>query len=303
MPKRVCQQKLPRPSTAFGFLMRVMQESPARPILWLICAACCSVLCFLYPQSYPISADFSSYVAALAIVLPSFALLATIVASFFYVSLWRKIWRHRHFSSLWPLAIGSVFFVIALGPVFLFLMGEVLGAMRLHWFTVDTFSLLIFAVIFLVLGSGCGIVIYRPKETLKFVRSGVGILSGVFAVIFAFLPLGCWWSAGTIRWQGGCPFYFITAQGDTPTAWGNWGFTPISWELWYAWYWRLPADWLFWMTVISFSALAAKAISRLAGDNVRWSFVFAVFICILVVAYRYTFGGVWYYILLSYLLS
>lgn len=156
-------------------------------------------------------------------------------------------------------------------------------------------SLLIF--IFLVLGCGFWAVVRHPKESMRFLRSRVGIISAIFALIFACLPLGCWWSAGVVRWQGGCPFYFIIAQGDLPT--DDWALCPISWGLWYVWYWRLPADWFFWMVLFSYCAFAARIVPRFAGSRVRWGFVFALSICVLLIAYGYTFGSVWYYILLS----
>jgi hypothetical protein len=169
-----------------------------------------------------------------------------------------------------------------------------------YWFTGNWFFYLCLTIIFLVLGSGCGVVVHRRNESWKFLRSAVGVVSGIFALLFSFLPLGCWWSAGIVRWQGGCPFYFITAQGDTPT--NDWGFTPMSWGLEYAWWWRLPIDWAFWMVLISFGAIAAKRISKLAKNQIRWNFIFAVFICFLIVAYKCAFGGVWYYLTLAYLI-
>jgi hypothetical protein len=171
-----------------------------------------------------------------------------------------------------------------------------------YWFSYNWSELSSLIVIFSVLTAGCWVVFRSRKESWKFVCSAVGIFSGVFALLFSFLPLGCWWSAGIVRWQGGCPFYFIVAQGDTPTATSDWGFTPMSWGLWYVWFTRLPADLAFWMILMSFGAIAAKRISKLAKGNIRWHYLFAVFICLLIMAYSFTFGGVWHYIFLSYLL-
>jgi hypothetical protein len=283
--------------------MQVTQQVAARPMLWLFCAACCAFLCYLYPETSPISGDFSSYIAALAVVLPFFALLAALAAFLFYVSLCRKTLKNRGTASLLRLAIGSFLLLIAFGPALLFAMGELLGALRYGWITLDWFSYTCFAVIILVIGSGCGYVIRRPRESLNFARSRVGIVSSVIALIFAFLPLGCWYSAGIVRWQGGCPFYFILAQGDTPTATSDWGFAPLSMGLWWAWQWRLPVDWLFWMFLVSSSAIAARAISRPVSGHVRWGYIFAVFICLLFMVYRYSFGGVLSYVLESYLVS
>jgi hypothetical protein len=174
------------------------------------------------------------------------------------------------------------------------------AAFKLLAMQIGLFYLLLLIFIFIVLGSGCWAVVFRPNESLWFLRSSIGIISAIFALMFACLPLGCWWSAGIIRWQGGCPFYFIIAQGDTPTQ--DWGLCPISMGLWYVWYWRLPADWLIWMILISFSTFAAKSISRFAGRQIRWGFILASFICVLFIAYGYAFGSVWYYVFLSYLL-
>lgn len=163
---------------------------------------------------------------------------------------------------------------------------------------IGLFYLLLLIFIFLVLGSGCWVIFSRPKDALQFLRSKVGIISAIFALVFACLPFGCWWSAGIARWQGGCPFYFIVAEGDTPTE--DCGLCPLSMGLWWVWYWRLPADWLFWMILISFSEFAARTISRFAGSRIRWGFIFASLICALLIAYGYAFGSVWYYIFLSY---
>jgi len=165
---------------------------------------------------------------------------------------------------------------------------------------IGLFYLLLLIFIFLVLGSGCWVIFSRPKDALQFLRSKVGIVSAIFALVFACLPLGCWWSAGVVRWQGGCPFYFMVAEGNTPT--NDWGLCPISWGLWGVWYWRLPADWLFWMVLFSFSAFIAKMISRFAGCRVRRGFIFASLVCVWFVAYGYAFGSIWYYIFLSYFL-
>jgi hypothetical protein len=175
------------------------------------------------------------------------------------------------------------------------------AAMLKFWaLQIGIFYLLLLIFIFLVLCSGCGAVIYSPKVSLKFLRSRVGIISAFFALMFACLPIGCWWSAGIVRWQGGCPFYFIIAQGDTPAV--DWELCPISSGLWYVWYWRLPADWLFWMILISFSAFGARIISRFVERQIRLGFIFASFICVWFIAYGCAFGSVWYYIFLSYLL-
>lgn len=283
--------------------MQVTQQTGARAMLWLFCAACCAFLCYLYPETFPINGDFSSYIAALGVVLPCFALLAALAALLFYVSLCRKTLRIRGAPWLLQLAIGSVLLLAALGPAIFLAMGEVFGALRYGWITLNWFSLSFFAFIILVLACGFGVVIRRPKESLNFARSQVGILSAAIALFFAFLPLGCWWSAGIIRWQGGCPLYFIVAQGDTPTATGDWGFTPISWGILGVWFFRLPVDWLFWMFLVSISALASKAIAKPLNGHVRWGFIFAVFLCLLFMAYRYIFGDVLTYILESYLIG
>lgn len=91
----------------------------------------------------------------------------------------------------------------------IFAWDDLAGALRFGWISLNWFSLSYFAIIVLVLGFSCSIIVCRPKESLNFARSQVGIVSSAIALIFAFLPLGCWWSAGTIRWQGGCPFFFI----------------------------------------------------------------------------------------------
>jgi hypothetical protein len=172
--------------------------------------------------------------------------------------------------------------------------------LRLCAMQIGFFDLSLSIFIILVLGTGCWVILSRPKESLRFLRSELGIVSAIFALVFACLPLGCWWSAGIVRWQEGCPFYFIVAQGNSLTK--NWELCPISMGLWWVWYWRLPADWLFWMILFSFSVFAAREISRFAGSRVRYGFIFASLICAWFVAYGHAFGSVWYYIFLSYLL-
>ena len=107
-------------------LMRLTQDTRARPILWLVCAACVSVVCFWLPYmfSYP---PFSNQeripreLAATRVVSFPFAILSTVVGFYFFLSLWRMTWRHPDASSRWLLAIGSVLFLVAVSPLPLFI--------------------------------------------------------------------------------------------------------------------------------------------------------------------------------------
>jgi hypothetical protein len=105
--------------------MRLTQDNRARPTLWLVCAACCSIVSFWYPHvfSYP---PFSNQehipreLAAIRVVFFPIALLASAVGFYFYLSLWRKTWRHPDAVSRWLLAVGSGLFLVAFAPIWLF---------------------------------------------------------------------------------------------------------------------------------------------------------------------------------------
>lgn len=103
-------------------LMRIAHDIRARPILWLVCAAFTSVVCFWLPYvfSYP---PFSNqeYIPrewiAFRFVCSPFAILSTIAGFRFYLSLWRKTWRHPDTLSRWLLAVGSMLFLVAVSPL------------------------------------------------------------------------------------------------------------------------------------------------------------------------------------------
>lgn len=106
-------------------LMRLIQDTRARPMLWLVCAACVSVICFWFPQvfSYPPFGN-QEYIprelAATRVVGFPFVILSSVVGWFSYRSLRGKTRKHLDAFSQWWLAIGAVLFLVAIVPLPLF---------------------------------------------------------------------------------------------------------------------------------------------------------------------------------------
>ena len=102
--------------------MRLIQDNRARPVVWLICAACVSVICFWVPDvfSYP---PFSNQehipreLAATRVLYFPFAIVSSVVAWFAYWSLRGKTRNHLDRFSRWLSAIGSALFLVAIAPL------------------------------------------------------------------------------------------------------------------------------------------------------------------------------------------
>ena len=107
--------------------MRLIQDTPVRPMVWLICAACVSVVCFWFPDVFSYSPfKNQEYIprelAATRVVYFPFAMLSSVVGWFSYRSLWGKTWKHLDALSRWLLAIGSVLFLVAIAPLPVFIL-------------------------------------------------------------------------------------------------------------------------------------------------------------------------------------
>ena len=105
--------------------MHFIQDARSRPMLWLVCAACVSVISFWFPDIFNYS-PFSNqeYVprklAAMRVVCFPIAMLSVVAGFCFYLSLWRKAWRQPDAVSRRLLAVGTVLLVVAISPLPLF---------------------------------------------------------------------------------------------------------------------------------------------------------------------------------------
>jgi glucan phosphoethanolaminetransferase (alkaline phosphatase superfamily) len=103
--------------------MHFTQDTRSRPMLWLVCAACVSILCFWVPQLFHFrehESEFMRHVAAIRVLAFPVAFLASIVALCFYVILWRITRSHQDKVSKRFLVAGSALFLVAFAPALLF---------------------------------------------------------------------------------------------------------------------------------------------------------------------------------------
>ena len=105
--------------------MQFTQDTRSRPMLWLVCAACVSVISFWFPDIFSYS-PFSNQeyvpreVAAMRVVCFPIAMLSVVAGFCFYVLLWRRTRRQPDAVSRRFFAVGSVLFMVAISPLPLF---------------------------------------------------------------------------------------------------------------------------------------------------------------------------------------
>jgi hypothetical protein len=103
--------------------MHWIQDTRARPMLWLVCAACSSIICFWFPQLFHFhepDSVFMRHLAAIRVLAFPVALIASAVGFCFYLSLWHKTRRHPDRISRRLFVVGSALFLVAFAPALMF---------------------------------------------------------------------------------------------------------------------------------------------------------------------------------------
>ena len=105
----------------------LISDIRGRPACWLFGASCVSVITFWYPDIViRLSHDpyFARIATGVSLEYDPFAVIASLVALFSYVILWRRARKHSGIVSRWLLSVGSLLFLVAIAPglEFIFIM-------------------------------------------------------------------------------------------------------------------------------------------------------------------------------------
>jgi len=102
------------------FTLPLIPDPRGRPACWLFAAFCVTALCFWYPDLVIWMSPHDPYLAravtGVSLLFFPFAVIASLVALFSYIVLWRRARKHRGVVSRWLLSVGSLLFLVALAP-------------------------------------------------------------------------------------------------------------------------------------------------------------------------------------------